>query len=74
VTSNHKTTNLVFPNFFHEFFSALSVEKENELFIGPKLKKKLFWTNKKSVCFLFQLLKLRENGGKKLEKARLVVW
>jgi hypothetical protein len=40
VTSNHKTTNLVFPNFFHEFFSALAVEKENELFIGPKLKKK----------------------------------
>jgi hypothetical protein len=55
VTSNHQTTNLVFPNFFNEFFSVWSVEEENKLFIGPKLRKNLFWTNKKFV-FLFRLL------------------
>ena len=58
VTSNHQTTNLVFPNFFLEFFSVWGDEKENKLFIGPKLRKKLFGTN------LFQLLKLRKNRGK----------
>jgi hypothetical protein len=26
-------------------------EKENKLFIGPKLKKNLFWTNKKLAFF-----------------------
>ena len=57
VTSNHQTTNLVFLNFFHEFFSISAVEKEKKLFIGPKLKKKLF-------CLLFQLLKLEKIGGK----------
>ena len=31
LTSNHQTTNLVFPIFFQEFFSALAVEKENKL-------------------------------------------
>ena len=29
-------TNLVFPHFFHNFFSFLAVEKETRLFIGPK--------------------------------------
>jgi hypothetical protein len=36
VTSNHQATNLVFPNFFHEFFSAWAVEKENKLLIDPE--------------------------------------
>ena len=36
MTSNHQTTNLVFTNFFHEFFSVLAVKKENKLFIAPK--------------------------------------
>ena len=40
VTSNHQTTNIVFPNFFPEFFSASAVEEENKLFIGPKQRKK----------------------------------
>ena len=35
VTSNHQTTNFVFPN----FFSLLAVEKESKLLIGPKLRK-----------------------------------
>ena len=33
---NHQTTNLVFPYFFHKFFSDWAVEKENKLFIGSK--------------------------------------
>ena len=37
VTPNHQTTNLVSPNFFLEFFSDLSVEKE--LFKLVKLRK-----------------------------------
>jgi hypothetical protein len=37
----HQTTNLVFPNFFIEFFVSLSVQEENKLLNGPKqLKKK----------------------------------
>ena len=35
--SNHLTTNLVFLNFFYEFFSVLVVEKENKLFYWTKL-------------------------------------
>ena len=31
MTSNHQTTNLVFPNFFSEFCLSLKVEKENKL-------------------------------------------
>ena len=33
LTSNHQKTNLVFPIFFQEFFSALAVEKENKLWL-----------------------------------------
>ena len=36
VTSKHQTTNLVFPKFFQEIFSAWADEKENKLFTGPK--------------------------------------
>ena len=50
MTSNHQTTNLVFPNFFPKFSSLLKVEKENKLFVGPKLRKKnLFLTNNKAI-------------------------
>ena len=51
VTSNHQTTNLVSPNFFHEFFSVWAVEKENKLFIGLKMGKKLWWPNNKFILF-----------------------
>ena len=50
MTSNHHTTNFVFPNFFHEFFSVL-----------PFFFKVL---DQWKVCFLFQLLKLRKILGK----------
>ena len=72
VTSNHQTTNLVFPNYFQEFFSVWTVEKENKLFIGPKLRKNLFWTNKKLSSF--STAKTEKNSWKKLGKTRLVVW
>ena len=57
VTSNHRTTNLVSPDFFPEFFSVWAVEKESKVFIGPK-----------QVSFLFHLLKLRKNCGKNCGK------
>ena len=38
VTSNHQTTNLACPNYFHDFFSFGAVETINQLFIGPKLR------------------------------------
>ena len=60
VTSNHQTTNLVFPNYFNKFFSVWAVEKENKLFIGAKLRKKTCFGPIWKVCFLFQLLKLRK--------------
>ena len=63
VTSIHQTKNIVFPIFFHEFFSVWPDEKENELFIGPKLRKKICYGPVKSL-FLFQLLKLRKFRGK----------
>ena len=76
VTSNHQTTNLVFPNFFHEFFSVLAVEKENKFFIGPKKWVFFqFWTNEKFVFFfncsnwekLVEIIGENKIGG-------LVVW
>jgi len=36
VTSIHQSTNLVLPNFILEFFSVLTVEKENKKNIGSK--------------------------------------
>ena len=56
MTSNHQPPNLVFPNFFHAFFSVW------------KRKQTSYWSSKTvffsvlnqwTVCFLFQLLKLR---------------
>ena len=35
---NHQS---YFPQFFQDFFSVLAFEKENKLFIGPKIRKKL---------------------------------
>ena len=64
----HQTPNLVFPNFFHEFFSAWAVEKENKHFIGPK---QVF-----SWCYygLMKSLFTFSNAEKKLGNTRLVVW
>ena len=47
MTSNLQTTNLVFP----KFFSVWAVEKETKLFIDPKLRQNLFWTNKNEFSF-----------------------
>ena len=66
--SNYKITNLVFPNFSHEFFSARAVEKKNNLSIGSKQIYFLGFGPVKSL-FSFQMLKLRivrwKNLGKK---------
>ena len=73
VTSNLQTTNLGFPNFFHDFFSVLAVEKEKrQLLIGQKIRKKTFWTNRKFV-FFFNYLNW-EKFVEKLGKTRFVVW
>ena len=65
--SNYQTTNLVFPNFFHEFFSAKAVDKEQTFYwsktgfflsLGPMKNSKM--------------LKLRK--FRKKIKTRLVVW
>ena len=56
--SNYKITNLVFPNFSHEFFSARAVEKKNNLSIGSKQIYFLGFGPVKSL-FSFQMLKLR---------------
>jgi hypothetical protein len=49
----------------------LKVEKENKSFIGPKLEKKLFWTNS---LFSFSTAQVEKDLLKKLGKTRLVVW
>ena len=51
VTSNQQTNNLVFPNFFSRIFFSWAVEKENEHFMGLKLRENLFWTNKSLLSF-----------------------
>ena len=51
VTTNHQTNNLVFPKFFHKFFSVKQLKKKNKLFMRLKLRDNLFWTNKKFVIF-----------------------
>ena len=61
LTSNHQTTNLVFPKFFHKCFSVLSSWRREQAFHWYKNEKKPFCTNKK--FFLFQLLKLRKMYG-----------
>ena len=40
VTSNHQTTNLVFPNFFHKFILSLSSWKRKQTFHWSKTEKK----------------------------------
>ena len=62
MTSIHQTTNLVFPNFFQEFFSVLAVEKENKLFVGPKLKKT--WLGTIKSLFSFSTAKTEKNWWK----------
>ena len=72
VTSIHQTTNSVFPNFFHEFFSVWPDEKENKLFIGPKLKKKICYGPVNFVSF--STAEAEKLSWKKLGKIRFVVW
>ena len=48
----HKTTKQPILLSFYEFFSVCAVEKENNLYIGPKLKKD--WTNEKFILFLLK--------------------
>ena len=72
VTAIHKTTNVVFPNFFYEFFSAWAVEKDNKLFIGPKQIFSQFWTNEKFVFFFN--CSTEKISWKKMRKTRFVVW
>ena len=43
---------ICFTKIFREIFSAWAVEKENEVFIGPKQFFSWFWTNEKFVFFL----------------------
>ena len=69
VTANQQTTNLVFLNFFHEIFS---VEKENKLFIGPKLRKICFRPIKSLLSF--STAQTEKSSWKKLGKTKLVVW
>ena len=71
VTSNHQTTNFVFPNFFHECFSVLAVEKENKLFIGSKQLFSQLWTNEK-IVFFFNCSNWEKIGENKI--GGLVVW
>ena len=60
---SHQTTNFVFPNFFHEFFSVLAVEKENNHFIGPKQVFFLSFGPIKSL-FSFSTAKTEKNSRK----------
>jgi hypothetical protein len=65
VTAKKQTTNLVFPNYFYQLFSVLVVEKENKLFIGPKLRKKTCFGPKKS-WVSFSTATTEKNSWKKL--------
>ena len=71
LTSNHQTTNLVFPNFFNEFFSTWAVEKENKLLVQNSF---FLSVLDQYFCFLFRPFKLRKKSCLKLGIARLVVW
>jgi hypothetical protein len=62
VTSNHQTTNLVFPKFFYQFFSVSVVKKENKLFIGTKPRKTCFGPIKS--LFSFSTAQAEKNWGK----------
>jgi hypothetical protein len=65
VRPNHQTTNLDFPNLFHQFFSVLA---ENKLIIGPKLRKKnLFWLcfGPMKSLFSFSTTKIEKHWWKK---------
>ena len=71
MTSNHPPPNheSCLPKFFPRNFVSWAVEKENKLFIGPKLRKKnLFWTNKKFIIFF------NSSNWEKLGKTKLFVW
>ena len=66
MTSIHQRANLVFPNFFHEIFSVLAVQKERKLSIGPKAVFFLSFGPMKSL-FSSSTAQLRKFRGKKSE-------
>ena len=69
----HQTTNLVFPNFFHEYFSVLSVEKRKKHFsLVQNWEKDCFRPIKSLISFSTD--KTVKYSWKKLGKTRLVVW
>jgi hypothetical protein len=71
MTSIHQTTNLVFPNFFHKFFSVLAVEKEKEKLLVPN---KFFLSfGPMENLFSFLSAQTEKNLWKKKGKTRLVV-
>ena len=61
VTSNHQTTNLVFPNISSKFFSFSAAEEQNKLFIDPN---QVFLSIGLMKSVFFQLLELRKNRQK----------
>ena len=72
VTSNHQTTNLVFPIFFYEIFSVEQLKKiTNFLLVQNSFFSVL---DQWKVCYLFQLLKLRKIRGKNWGKQKLFFW
>ena len=73
VTSNHQTTNLVFPIFFHEFFSVEQLKaKTNFSLVVQNWEKTCFGPIKS--FFSFSTAKTEKNSWKKLVKTKLVVW
>ena len=71
--SNHQTTNLVFPNFFHEFFSVWAVEKANFLLVQNRF---FFLSvlDQWKGFFFFLNCSTEKISWKKLGKTRFVVW
>ena len=71
MTLIYQTTNLVFPNFSHEFFSVLAGEKENKLVLVNNR----FFLSFGPINRLFSFLtaQTETKSCKKLEKTRLVV-
>ena len=58
---------------FPQFFPRMSSWKENEFFIGPKLRKKTCLGPQKCL-FSLSTTQAEKNSWKKLGKTRLVVW
>ena len=74
VTSNHQTTNLVFPNFFHETFSAWAVEKTTTLYWSKQNRFFFLRFGPMKSLFSFSSGQTEKNSQKKLWKTKFVVW